>query len=304
MKQKLLTQNLKSFMAKNIGTHFYISQLGAVKGTNKYNAVLGVSIPKVICDDEAKKQYVKFLKFNDVYTLDFELGVNGINAVYNLDVIYDNVAKNEMRLKHTISNFVLDKIYPNLINVDLIKNNLRPIYVILLSLFNKQVLENNFTSKLKNKERYEEYIKFLIDYGIMRINSEGDYVVGNVPIELQDAIERKNEEEVLRYSFGYVLKDGRKYLKEELHLHMLDVFLSIITSYYYLSLKVGKLIKITDDTFRLNCSGSHDSTINKSKFLSYLQDLISAGILFKKEDYYFGDGNLLDKLAGEKSLYI
>ena len=299
MQKQVFEQKIKQFIVRNMGTHLYITQMNAVEGTNRFNATLGVSLPKTIIDDEAKKQYIEFLKFDDIYKLDFEINQKRqITAVYNLKNLYDNIEKKEMRLKHAISNAILDEIYPNLMNIDLIKNNLRPIYVILNDVFTNKVLSNEAIKRHPRKDRFRRYVKFLLDYGIIRQNSKGDYVRGNIPIALQHALENKNEQEVLRYTFGYVLKDGRKYLKEELHLNMLDVFLSIITAYYYLSIKVNKIIKVKFETFLEDYVETSQRIIHRSKFSSYLQDLVTAGVLsYKKNSYYYGDENILKKLV-------
>ena len=302
MQKQVVEQKIRQFIVRNIGTHTYITQMNAVKGTNKFNATLGVSLPKTIIDDEEKKQYIKFLKFNDIYGLEFEINNEGrITASYNLNILYDNIEKKEMRLKYAISNTILDEIYPNLMNIDLVKNNLRPIYVVLNDIFTNKVLSKETVRQHPRKDRFGRYVKFLLDYGIIRQNSKGDYVQGNIPIGLQEALKNKNEQEVLRYTFGYVLKDGRKYLKEELHLYMLDVFVSIITAYYYLSMRVKRIIKVKFDTFLEDYIETYQRNTHPSKFLSYLNDLVTAGVLSYKRSCYYGDSDILKKIMAKES---
>ena len=306
MQNQLVDQKIRQFIVRNIGTHTYITQMNAVKGTNRFNAALGVSLPKTIIDDEAKKQYIDFLKFDDVYNLEFEINNAGrITAVYNLKILYDNIEKKEMRLKYAISNIILDEIYPNLMSIDLVKNNLRPIYVILNDIFTNKVLSDETIRRDPKKDRLVRYVKFLLDYGIIRQNSKGDYVQGNIPIGLKEALKNKAEQEVLRYTFGYVLKDGRKYLKEELHLYMLDVFVSIITAYYYLSMKVKRIIKVKFDTFLDDYTETYQKTkTHPSKFLSYLKDLVTAGVLSHERSYYYGDADILKKILAKQSTSV
>ena len=125
-------------------------------------------------------------------------------------------------------------------------------------------------------------------------------MAGNIPIELHNALKNKDENEVLRYTFGYVLKDGRKYLKDELNLHMLDTFISIATTYYYLSARVGKLIQLSNDTFFNEFNEIYNKNINSSKFVGYLTELNTSYILNKKGSMYLGDNLILDKI---KSLF-
>src|SRR3989344_2743192 len=269
---KEVINKIKRFIPLKIGTNLYVNEIAEVSGTNKIVVSIGISVPRIIYDDSLQKQYIKFIRFDNLYKIEFDINEKSeISTIINLAVIYDKFAQRESRLIFNIENIILDEIYPKLIEISLIKNNLRMIYVILAGVVANKIFTQREIDRFPKRERLKKYISFLEQYGIIRKNKEGDYVAGNIPIELHNALKNKDENEVLRYTFGYVLKDGRKYLKDELNLHMLDTFISIATTYYYLSARVGKLIELNT---------------------SY--------ILNKKGSMYLGDNLILDKI---KSLF-
>jgi len=292
---------IKRFIPLKIGTNLYVNEIAEVSGTNKIVVSIGISVPRIIYDDSLQKQYIKFIRFDNLYKIEFDINEKSeISTIINLAVIYDKFAQRESRLIFNIENIILDEIYPKLIEISLIKNNLRMIYVILAGVVANKIFTQREIDRFPKRERLKKYISFLEQYGIIRKNKEGDYVAGNIPIELHNALKNKDENEVLRYTFGYVLKDGRKYLKDELNLHMLDTFISIATTYYYLSARVGKLIQLSNDTFFNEFNEIYNKNINSSKFVGYLTELNTSYILNKKGSMYLGDNLILDKI---KSLF-
>ncbi len=298
MKETQLLTKIKKHLVMKIGTNLYICETKNIEGTNKIAVSLGVSVPRIIYDDRIQKQYIKFIKFDNIYTIEYELdNLGNVQAVANPKVIFDKFLEKEKRLRFNVENIILDEIYPKLIKISLIKNNLRPIYVILNKIFFDKKFTQNDLNNSPKKERMKKYLKFLEDYGIIRKNSQGDFVEGNIPIELQKALENKKEMEVLEYTFGYVLKDGRKYLREELHLTMIDTFISIVTTYYYLASNIGKLIQISNATFFDEFKELYSKEVNNAKFLGYLTELQSANVLNKRDNLYYGEGSILQKLS-------
>ena len=293
-----ITNKIKRYLPMKVGTNLYVNEMKEVSGTNKIEVSIGISVPRIIYDDHIMKQYIKFVKFDHLYMVEFEVGKdNNVSAVINPEVIYDRFFQRQIRIITNVENLILDQIYPKLIRISLIKDNLRIIYIILNTISTKKKITSEDIAKFpKKKERVMKYLSFLEQYGIIRKNSEDDYVEGNVPIELQRALENKDEMEVLEYTFGYVLKDGRKYLKDELNLHMLDTFIEIATTYYYLSAKVGKLISINDDTFLQEFRQIYDRDINPNKFLGYLTELQITKVLNKSGNIYSGDNSMLNRI--------
>lgn len=295
-----IAKKIKRYLLLKIGTNLYINEVNQIKGTNKWEVAVGVSVPRVIYDDDLQKQYIKFIKFDNIYVIEFEINKEGeISTVCNPDAIYDKLSQRHTRIINNVENIILDEIYPKLIRVSLIKNNLRMVYVILNNIYSQQKMTQEEIERYPKKERLKKYLLFLEQYGIIRKNSEGDYVEGNIPIELQKALKDKNEIEVLEYTFGYVLKDGRKYLKEELNLKMLDTFIEIATTYYYLAARIGKLISIDNNTFLYEFEEIYDRSINSSKFLGYLTELQAANVINKRNNMYSGDDVVLHRI--EKS---
>ncbi len=289
---------IKRYIPLKIGTNLYINKISEVSGTNKINVLVGISVPRIIYDDNLEKQYIKFVRFDNLYEIEFEVNKEGqVSTIINPTAIYDKFSQKEQRLIYNVENIILDHIYPNLIEVSLIRNNLRMIYVILAGITSNKIFTQKEINKFPKRERLKRYVSFLEQYGIIRKNQNGDYVEGNIPIELQKALKDKNELEVLRYTFGYVLKDGRKYLKDELKLYMLDTFIAIATTYYYLSARMGTLIKMNNETFFGEFNDMYEKNINQSKFVGYLTELNSSLILNKKGEMYFGDNKILQKVS-------
>ena len=292
-----IVNKIRRFIPLKIGTNLYINKIDEISGTNKIEVSIGISVPKIIYDDNIQKQYIKFIKFDNLYNIEFEIDKeNNVSTVINHAVIYDKFTQKEKRLISNIENIILDDIYPKLIEISLIKDNLRMIYVVLAGIRSNKIFTQKEIEKFPKKKRLKKYISFLEQYGIIRKNQDGDYVEGNIPIQLHKALKDKNENEVLKYTFGYVLKDGRKYLKEELNLYMLDTFIAIATTYYYLSARIGKLIQINNETFFDEFTNIYGRNVNSSKFVGYLTELNSSNILNKVENMYFGNNQILMKI--------
>ena len=295
--KQAIKDKIKRFIPLKIGTNLYVNKIDELSGTNKINVSVGISVPRIIYDDEIQKQYIKFIRIDNLYNIEFEVDKNGeVSTIVNPLVIYDKFSQREHRLIYNVENIILDEIYPNLIEVSLIRNNLRMIYLILAGITANKVFTRKEINKFPKKERLKRYVSSLEQYGIIRSNQNGDYVEGNIPIQLHKALKDKNELEVLKYTFGYVLKDGRKYLKDELNLHMLDTFISIATTYYYLSARIGELIKMNNETFFNEFGEMYEKNINQSKFVGYLTELNSSLILNKKGEMYFGNNEILERV--------
>jgi hypothetical protein len=298
-----INNQMMAYLQKNVGTNIYINSISSEKGSNKIKVNIGVSIPKMIYDDSIRKQYLKFIKFDNVISFFATINKEGIKAEIDSKKVYDLVARNEDRLKYQVEDILLDKFYPNLVDIPLIRTFLRPIYTILSEVFYNGVISKEKIETYPNKERLEKYIHFLKDFEIIRESSNGDYNRGNIPIKIQSALKKKDESEVLRYVFGYVIKEGRKYIREELHLSMVESSLRVMAAYYMAALSADKVIAIDKNTFYEELSEQYpDYHIHEYKFLSNLNDLTSAKILNTKNNFFFGDEKFLNHL--KKSLSI
>ena len=63
MDENQIKNKILNYICHKIGTSMYINSFNRKSGTNKITISLGYSIPRVIYDDELKKQFIKFIKF-------------------------------------------------------------------------------------------------------------------------------------------------------------------------------------------------------------------------------------------------
>lgn len=299
MNETQLKQKVMNFVCHKLGTSMYINSFGHKKGTNKINISLGYSLPRVVYDDEQKKQFIKFVKFDDIVQLTFSINTSGeVYTEYDLKVIFETIDKRKYRLQRRIEKIILDEIYPKLFDVPLLQNKFRPIYNILNHIW----ISNKFTHgdwfSYRERDKLMKYLTFLENLEMIRKDKNNDYVMGNIPTELKHALRKGSDVEVLKSLFGYSLKEGRKYLKEELHVPMVDVYIEIISAYYYLASKVNKSVKLTADTFYEEFRSIYDkSRVHKTKFFAYLTDLTEAKILQRSDNFYMGDDKVLKALT-------
>jgi len=295
MENTKLKNIVMTFLQRKVGTNIHINEMKTEEGSNKVLVVIGVSLPRMTYDDANQKQYLRFIKFDNLFSFEASIDRSGqINAKVDPKIFFERVFKKEDRLKSEVESIILDKIYPNLVDIPLIRTFLRPIYTILSEIFYRGEFSKIKIDSYPNKERLLRYLSFLKDFDIIRKNSDGNYVKGNIPIELISALKNKDESEVLRHVFGYVIRDGRKYIKEELKLSMVEAFLKVITSYYLSALNVERVIQIDEQTFYDELHEQYpEYKIHESKFLSHLNDLTSANILKKDKNFFSGDLNLL-----------
>lgn len=299
MNKELIKNKISRFIKRKISTDMYISSLKLYEGSNKVDLSIGYEFPRVIYDDEFEKQHIYFIRFDDIAKISCKItSSSDISADIELQEIYDTITKKKMRLQNKIEKIILNEIYPKLFDVPLLQNRFRPIYNILNHIW----LAKRFTSAdfitSKNKDKLIKYLKFLENMDMIRKTKDGDWIMGNIPSELKFALRDKNDVIILKKLFGYSIKEGRKYLREELNVSMVEVYIEIISTYYVLASKLNKSVKILPDTFYEEFKSVYvKSNLHKTKFLAYLTDLVEAKLLSKQDNYFLGDYNLVKKVS-------
>lgn len=303
MDEEKLNRKIRNYICHHIGTSIYISSLRYKSGTNKVNVILGYSIPRVIYDDAMEKQYIKFVKLNNVAELVFKIDKSGqLITDYDLKYIYETIHKKKYRLHRKVEKLILDEIYPKLFDIPLLQNKFRPIYKILNHIWISNKFKVEDLNSYKEKDKLIKYFDFLENLDMIRRDKNNNYVWGNIPTELRKQIENENSQlEILKKLFGYSLKEGRKYLREELNLPMVDVYIEIVSAYYYLSSQINKTISLSPETFYEEFISVYPQTrVNKTNFFGYLTDLLEAKIVTKKDNLFEGDEKILKSFMEQK----
>ena len=236
------------------------------------------------------------------YQATFKIDVNGITPLFSKNFIHKNIQSNLNKHQKLIEDLILDEIYPNLVKIPLIKNQMSPIYTILLEIITNNCLTKEEIARMRKQDRIARYISFLEGLKIIRKNKSGNYIEGNIPVslksKLQDERDRDNneklKEEVLAYTFGYALKEGKKYLLEELKLAAIQPFLRIAVFYYNLASQIKRLNKLTRETF-FDAYVSENPHLNliPSQLNNQLQDMVNASIFDKDNRFFVGKENIL-----------
>ncbi|MFW5983324.1 MAG: hypothetical protein ACOCQ4_02395 [bacterium] len=296
MNEKIKNKLQRELML-NISDNLFIESVNQKKGSDDFLVGVGASLPKIIYDDYLEKRYIKFLKYSSLTTLHFKLNKHDNFILKSKVRIGEKIENREARMRFKVEELVLDEIHSDLINVPLIKNNLRPIYTILNTIFKNRRFTDVDVKGYSKPSRLKKYLGFLVGLDIIRKDSRGNYVEGNIPIQIQKDIRSGNEDNVLAHAFGYALKHGRKYLRDELNLRMVDTYLRIVTTYYLLAKRMNTLIQINKNTFAEELYNTYGRKIPESKFLGYLEELSSIGIFNDTKSNYFGNESLLRKIT-------
>lgn len=298
---KELNNRIKRKVLDELGSNFFINEINTLKGSNKLDISLNLTIPKTFYDLKNNQRYIRFIKYKNVHTIQGSIDKeSNIKLSFDKNRISENIDSKEKVIKAKIENIILDEIYPKLINISLVKDHFRPIYSILHTIFTKHKFEEIDLKGIPNnkKERVKKYLKFLSEINIIRkLSKEETYIQGNIPIQIQEALKTNDESSVLSRTFGFILKNHRKYLKDQLNLRMLDPYIKVITTYYFISKNIGKPIEINSDYLSGEYKEFYGSKIGTNKLSLYLEDLYRADVLNKEENNYLGNASLLAKIS-------
>lgn len=306
MNKDKIKKQIQEYFTRQISLNLTVNEIESIR-ENEIIASLNYFIPKMIFDDAKQKQYIKFIKLNKVYNAPFKLNTNGLNPQFNKKYVYKKIEHSLLNHQKIIEDLILDKIYPNLVKIPLIKNQLSPIYTILLEILTNNKLAKGEISRMKKQDKLKKYLSFLVELEIIRRDKDGNYVEGNIPVSLKHDFQKlkgkklvleKFEEKILAHTFGYALKEGKKYLLEELRLTAVKPFLRLAVFYYNLACQIKSLNKLTRETFYDSYTSENPHIqIIPSQLNNQLQDMVNAGIFVKEGSYFVGESRILSALC-------
>lgn len=304
MNKNKVTKQIEDYFKRKVSVNISINKIIKIK-ENEVTVSLNYFVPKMIFDDSIKKQYIKFVKLSSVYEAKFKVDTAGLNPLFEKNFIHKKINKELIKHQKLVENLILDNIYPNLVKIPLIKNQLSPIYTILLEVITNHNISNDELKKMRKPDRVKRYIKFLEGLEIIKQDNNNNYVQGNIPLGLKETLQKANgviddnlKEEVLAYTFGYALKEGKKYLLEELKLTAITPFLRIAVFYYSLASQIKSLNKMTRETFfDTYTTANPNLRIIPSQLSNQLQDMVNAGIFEKRNYFFFGKENILNAVS-------
>lgn len=300
MTQTKIKKLIEEYIRRKISLNIKIEKIE--KAENKITAELTYFIPKMVFDDSLQKQFIKFIKLNNFYEAKFSWEATGISPLFDKKFLYKNRDLELKKQQIIVENLIFDTIYPKLVRIPLIKNQLTPIYTILLEVITNGKMTKTELSNMRKQDRIKKYVQFLEGLGIIRKDTNGDLVEGNIPIELKDRIQKHRDngidivskEEVLACTFGYALKEGKKYLLEELRLTSVKPFLRLAVFYYSMASQTNYLNKMTGETFyETYIAENPEIDLIRSQLNNQLQDMVNAGILARQNNFFLGKKDIL-----------
>lgn len=292
-----MSKTIKKEVLNQLGNNFVVQNIISESGLNSKKIVLGLTIPKVFYDPNSSHRYIRFINYDKLCSVKAHITKDAIKLNFDKELISQRIASKEMSMRFHIEQIILDKVHPHLIELPLVKNQFRPFYVILHTVFNEgRFTESDIHDFPANKRaKIAKYLEFLVDIEILRKSSKG-YIRGNIPIKIEEELKKKNELGVLSKTFGFIIKNHRKYVEDQLQLRILSPHIKALATYYYVSKNIGKPIKATPGYIREECSKYYGKQIPSGKFSTYMEDLHKAGILFKEGSAYYGDKKLVAKV--------
>lgn len=306
MNKNKIKRQIEDCLKRQISINTNINKIKNIQ-ENKVTVSLNYFIPKIIFDDSLKKQYIKFIRLSSFYDATFKLDSKGIRPLFDKNFLYKKIHSDLNRHEKLIEDLILDKIYPNLVKIPLIKNQLTPIYTILLEIITNNHITKEELCRMRRQDKVKRYISFLEGLQIIKKDKNGNYVEGNIPISLKHKLQKTEKgkllddnvkEEVLACTFGYALKEGKKYLLEELKLTAITPFLRIAVFYYSLASQIKNLNKMTRKTFfEVYTAQNPNVKVISSQLNNHLQDMVNAGILKKQHSFFFGKKDILDAIS-------
>ncbi|MBU1974179.1 MAG: hypothetical protein KKH52_02175, partial [Nanoarchaeota archaeon] len=178
------------------------------------SAILNSVIPKVIFDDKKEQRIIKFIKIDNVG----KLTINRDNKFIfetKPDVIRNRIDEGLVEIRTKTEQIVLAAIYDRLAKIAMVRTTLNPVYIILKNVYEKKLTKKSLLNYPK-RDKYMRYIKFLCDLEILREQSDR-YSEGNCFIQIEKALNDKNEEEIVNRVFGLTIKEGKTYLLNNLN---------------------------------------------------------------------------------------
>lgn len=282
------------YLAKRqIGSGVFVSKK-AVVDNKAINYMLGVNIPRVIEDSRSGEIRLKFIKFDNVSTIEFLKKDDVFTTKINRDKIADSVNNRLLSLVFETENVLLSKIYDKLAKIPSVQNSLNPVKEILNGIHEKGGLTFLELKAGRNEKKVLSYLRLLEDLEL--IKKCGDrYVSGNKMIHIEKELGKDTEKIYTRF-LSVVIESGYGYIRNYLKLASITPYLRWSTAYYMTSIQFQKPLYLTEEKinkYYYNIYGVRKPLLKSS---GQINQLVSVGILRRENNYLCADKETYDRL--------
>ncbi len=262
-------------------------------GDSNKSVILNSVVPTIIFDDKNNKRMVKFIKLNNLGKMIIDRDHKFIFET-KPTVIRSRIDEHLVEIQTKTEQIVLAVIFDKLAKIAMVRTTLNPVYNILKAVYEKKLTKESLLNYPK-REKYLRYIQFLCDLEILREQKER-YSEGNYFIQIEKALNNKDEEEILNRVFGLTIKEGKTYLLNNLNINVLKPFIRIANIYYSSSALFENILFIKKENLYNNYLKAYGLNTKFVNFESYLDQLSRAKIL-NEDGLVHGDKTILEKVS-------
>jgi hypothetical protein len=177
---------------------------------------------------------------------------------------------------------------------------LNPVRTILSNFLEEETTVVSFEELETLRESYLKWVRLLEDLQLLRKEEDG-YTYGNIFTEMRRKAE--NDSEFLTQALAYVVRERYPTLKEVFHLRQFETLVHLDSCYYRPALEAEKILFLRAESL-YNHYVTQYRVRPKLELRASLLELCSSEALRKKNEYYFGNEDLFQKMLNMSKDYM
>lgn len=289
-----LSTGVQYFLDQKIGQGFFVSEKVSEADTEFYS--IGRFYPIKITDYEREKEYLRFYKFNNLFTIEIKndkirMPKRNIRCLYFENRMSTLAFKTEQIL--------LDLTFKKLAQLPLVNTMLNPFSEILRTLDKQHELDLSELFEKRPEKKVMKYIQLLNALELVEVN-KNIIMPSNLFLSIKKEVNSKDEilNDVL---LGQVLKHGSTYIRQYLKITAIVPYLRWTNAYYQSANEVGENISVDIDgmvsQYKQIYVSSYRKEFDIKKAINQIQNLVSVKILEENEEgVYSGNDAILNAL--------
>ena len=250
-----LKLRINQLLLDEFGLNICLEKIEKIKDEH----IVNLSYSKIfsILDEPTKTMYIRAIRFKNVYSFDYRpnLRFNIIRMGLN-----ENIRSQFSKLRNEIETSVLENkplILKLINNTHILAHFLGKLVYLTTNLVNLDKIESNKLKELKRRsQKYENYIKLLIDMGFAEYNDYNDLVTSLKTRGLLEKVKNENGcENIISATVDEILyviiKENLGYVANVLNLKIIKSLVDIASCLHFFTkyLKIEKLSEISLERF-------------------------------------------------------
>lgn len=286
-------------LKRRYGRGIYIGGLREASDGTLFLTV-GSTLPKNVSDCRTHDRVLKFIEFDDIFTLKAEPVENGyLIELPERQQLYDGFVERRRELARRLDRNMAQTIYEKLVGFTAVENQLGAIKEILRTVREHSPLPVQTIYEIRgpsNEEQTERYLRLLEDTEFIQIDEE-ETIRSDSNLDVHDDLE-VGTKEFSEVVLGQVINRAFSTLRDELNLTLLAHYPKYANSYYFSALQRGEpSLRLDVESAHENLEMLHGDSVHEITVQQKLDDLAKVDVLETEGEYYRSNSAVYESLA-------